>query len=154
MKRLSSVNVCPNVQTTQKQPETKMKTTLDYLNDAKAKLGFTSDNAFAGWLEVSPGGLSNYQSGRRIVDDYAAAKIAQALGIDPLEVIALANMEREKVSERKEFWRKIAKGGVAATIFLAAISGTYSGGIDENAVMNIMLNKECSRWYAIVSDSR
>lgn len=96
-----------------------MKTTLEYLNEAKKALEIESDYKFAKWLNLTHGALSHYQSGRRIIDDYAAARIAEALGIPAIEVIAIANMEREKISEKREFWQKIAAGSMAGkTIFL------------------------------------
>ncbi len=52
-------------------------------------------------------------------------KIANAINRDPLELIALANMEREKNSERKEYWRKIAGTGVATALLFGAFSDDY-----------------------------
>jgi hypothetical protein len=117
-----------------------MKTTIEYLNEAKEALGIESDYGMAKWLKVSTAAMAQYRGGKRTIDDYTAAKLAEALRLNPLEVIAAANMEREKVSERKDFWRKLAQGGMAAAIFLAAISVTYSGGVSANSIMNIMLN--------------
>jgi predicted transcriptional regulator len=93
-----------------------MKTTLDYLNAAKTALGIESDYGMAKWLGVTKQTVSGYKSGSRIIDDYAAARIAEALGKEAIEVIAVANMEREKVSERKEFWRKVASRVLAILI--------------------------------------
>lgn len=90
-----------------------MNTTLEYLNAAKKALSLESDYALAKWMGISRHTMSGYQNGRRVIDDYAAAKIAEALNINALEVIAVANMEREKVSEKREFWRKIAAGSAA-----------------------------------------
>jgi predicted transcriptional regulator len=104
-----------------------MKTTVDYLNEAKTKLGLSSDYQAAKWLGVSTAALARYQKGQRTIDDYAAMKIADALGKQPIEVIALANMERETISERKEFWRKIATAGTAGALIIDVISTDYEG---------------------------
>jgi len=100
-----------------------MKNTVDYLNNAKKKLGIKSDRQLAIWMGVGTPTLSQYQSGKRIIDDYAAAKIAEALNIDEMEVIAVANIEREKTEERRTYWRKVfarhAGTGVAACLVLS-----------------------------------
>jgi len=96
-----------------------MKTTVDYLNEAKQRLGLSSDYQAAKWLGVSTAALARYQSGQRTIDDYAAARIAEALGKEPIEVIAIANMEREKASERREFWKKIATGTKTTALMLS-----------------------------------
>ena len=93
-----------------------MKTTIDYLNEAKKVLGIESDYGIAKFLGISNASTSRYMSGDRIIDDYAASKIAGVLGIDPMMVIAAANAEREKTADRKEYWKNFYErlGGVAA----------------------------------------
>lgn len=113
-----------------------MKSTLDYLNSAKKALGIESDYALAKWLGVTKQAVSSYKLGKSIIDDYAAAKIAEALNINALEVIAVANMEREKVSEKREFWRKIAVGSAALGIAIlladqSVIPNNYDGVMTE-----------------------
>lgn len=104
-----------------------MKTTLDYIKEAKAALGIQSDYALAKWLGITRHAVSGYQTGNRIIDDYTAAKIAEALGIDPLEVIAVANMEREKDEKRQAYWRKIFQHCAAACLCgFIVFSGTYA----------------------------
>lgn len=97
-----------------------MKTTEKYLEAAKKKLGIESDYELAKRLGIQRTAVSNYRTGRSVMDDYTAAKIAQALDINPLTVIATANAEREKVTERRTFWLKIASqgGGVPFCIFM------------------------------------
>jgi hypothetical protein len=95
-----------------------MKTTISYLDDAKEKLGIKSDYGMAKWMSLSRNALSQYRLGKSIIDDYAAAKIASVLEIDPMVLIAAANAEREKDKERQEFWQNFYErlGGVAASI--------------------------------------
>lgn len=101
-----------------------MKNTISYLDDAKKALNIDSDYAMAKWLGCSRMAVSHYRSGKRTIDDYAAVKIAEALHIEPMEIIATANMEREKTDDRKAYWENFYKrlGGVAAS--LAVISVT------------------------------
>ena len=100
-----------------------MKTTINYLNEAKKILGIESDYAMAQFLGVNRSAISGYRTGSRIIDDYAAAKIASAIGIDPMMVIAAANAEREKTEDRKEYWKNFYErlGGMAAGLAFESI---------------------------------
>ena len=84
-----------------------MKSTLEYLDEAKSLLKLESDYAFAKWLDVTRMTVSGYRNGKRTIDDYAASRIAEALGIDQAKMIYLANMEREKCEKRKDYWRRM-----------------------------------------------
>lgn len=99
-----------------------MKLSSDYLQEALEKLGEMPGFRKAETLKISPQALSGYKNGERIMDDYACIVVAEYLGIDPLEIIAAANMEREKTQARKDFWadfrKKIAQlvvGGLVIT---------------------------------------
>jgi len=96
-----------------------MKTTKEYIEEAKRRLEVT-DYRLAKILGVSQGAMSHYATGRRIMDDTTAAKLAGILEIEPIQIIAAANAEREK-GEKKEFWENFYKrlGGIAASIFFA-----------------------------------
>jgi len=100
-----------------------MKGTIELLDEAMKVTGKKSDRQFAVWAEITPASISMYRAGTRIMDDYAAAKIAEALKIDPMIVIAAANAEREK-GERREYWEKISKrlGGIAAGFLFFSIA--------------------------------
>jgi len=100
-----------------------VKKTTEYLEESKKLLGISSDYALAKWLEVTDGAMSHYKTGRRTIDDYTAARIADALGINPMEIIAAANAERaerEKDEKRREYWRKVFASCAAACLLLAA----------------------------------
>ena len=101
-----------------------MKSTIQYLEEAKEKLGLKSDYALAKWMGVTRAAISGYKSGRTTIDDYAAAKIADALGIPDIEVIYAANAERERNEERRDFWQKklVELGGIAASIIFACVT--------------------------------
>lgn len=101
-----------------------MKNTILYLDEAKKKLGFTADNQLASWMGVTRAAISNYRLGKSVIDDYAAAKIAGVLEIDPMVIISAANAEREKDEGRKEFWKNFYErlGGIAAAILVAFVT--------------------------------
>lgn len=81
-----------------------MKKTLDYLDEAKNAKGIKSDNAFALSIGITRASMSSYKLNKTIMDDYTCIQIAGILGINPMEVIAAANYEREKAGDKKEFW--------------------------------------------------
>ncbi|ADJ63855.1 phage protein [Herbaspirillum seropedicae SmR1] len=78
--------------------------TLEYLDEAKNRLGLPSDYALAKALKVSQPTISGYRAGRSRIDDDVALKLANLIGRDPLEVIATANIERAKTPEMKALW--------------------------------------------------
>jgi transcriptional regulator with XRE-family HTH domain len=99
-----------------------MKTTIDYLNDAKSALGAVSDYELANKLEVERASISQWRAKSRIMDNYAASKIADALGIEAIEVIAAANVEKEKDESRRDYWRSVqARTKRAVAGMLAAL---------------------------------
>ena len=93
-----------------------MKTTADYLDDAKTKLKIESDYALAKWLEIHQAKISECRSGKRQLDNYTAARLANLLEINPLEIIATSEMEREKDSDRRGFWEQVRKRGVSSVL--------------------------------------
>jgi len=78
--------------------------TLEYLDAVKTRHHLPSDYALAKRLGVAPQNISSYRSGRRIIDDDMALAIAMELQINPLEVIACANIERAKTPEQVARW--------------------------------------------------
>lgn len=101
-----------------------MKTTIDYINEAMQQLDLQNDFALAKKLNLGSGTITNYRKGKRIVDDYTAAKIAELLRIPAIEVIAAANQEREQDEKKKEFWKKIR-----ATCMIIALTTTNNNQI-------------------------
>lgn len=91
-----------------------MKTVDDYLNEAKDKVG--SDYAVAKTLGVSRQAVSTWRK-RGSLDNENAFKLAQLIGVNPLEVIAAG--EASKNPEKANFWAKW--GAVAAVILSLAV---------------------------------
>lgn len=82
-----------------------MKRSIDYLKDAKEKLGISQDTELANTLKTTPQNINNFMKERSLMDDYHCIKVAQVLGIDPMEIIAAAQEEREKNPEKQRFWQ-------------------------------------------------
>jgi hypothetical protein len=101
-----------------------MKASIEYLDEAKAKVGIESDYGFAKHVGITRGAMSNYRNKVSVMDDYTATKIAEALEINPMVVIAAANAEREKDGEKKDYWQKYWSrlGGMAAAILIAFVT--------------------------------
>ncbi len=97
-----------------------MKTTNDYLDACKSKLGLTSDYQLAKAFEVRQPTISNYRSGRSHFDDSMALKVAGILGLPAAQVMAAAHFERSKAEEERNVWRDIFEkfGGMAAALVL------------------------------------
>lgn len=101
-----------------------MKSTVIYLDLVKQRFSLSTDYKLAKWLGSDTAVISNYRLKKRVIDPYTAARIAEALGIDPMEVIATAEMEREKDEKKRDFWRKLLHKleGTGLCIMLATVS--------------------------------
>lgn len=105
-----------------------MKSTLEYLEEAKNAKGIKSDNAFALSIGITRSSISNLKNNRNVMDDFTCIQIAGILGVNPMEIIAAANYEREKVGERKDFWlnflQQYTRSTAAGVVLLASLTGT------------------------------
>ena len=107
-----------------------MKSTLEYLEEAKTAKGIKSDNAFGLSIGITRASMSSYKMGRTTMDDYTCIQIAGILGINPMEVIAAANYEREKAGDKKEFWlnfmMQYARTTAAAVVLLCTFVSCFT----------------------------
>ncbi|AUH51050.1 hypothetical protein CXB49_09610 [Chromobacterium sp. ATCC 53434] len=127
-----------------------MKLSVDYLNEALAKLGDISQNQKAKKLGVSGPGLSQYLTGKKIMDNFACIMVAKVLDIDGMEVIAAAQMEREKNQTRREFWEDFRRQ-LAAKLGLVGLAVLMMwGGLTPRAeagrvqAERLQIDSECS----------
>lgn len=65
-----------------------MKTTIEFLDELKAKHGGISDYAIAPMLGVTRGAVSKYRVGKDYLGDATAIRVAELLEIDPAIIIA------------------------------------------------------------------
>ena len=81
-----------------------MRTTVEYLDAVKAKLGLPSDYAAAKALRIAHSAISRYRNGKGSFDDEVAFRVAEILDINPLEVIVSARAERAANEEARSRW--------------------------------------------------
>src|SRR3569832_673008 len=81
-----------------------MNTTREYLIEVKKKNNLSSDYALAKLLGTTRSAISFYMKGERIMDDTTCLKVAEALNLNPLEIIARANAERARTDEEAKQW--------------------------------------------------
>lgn len=101
-----------------------MKRSIEYLDEAKVVLGVDSDYALAKALKTTTQAVSNYRTGKTLMDDYHCIRVAQVLGIDPMEIIAAAQEEREKNEDKKAFWQDFrkARGTITGAVLALTIA--------------------------------
>lgn len=97
-----------------------MKTTIEFLDELKARNNGASDYAIAKLLGVTRACTSSYRTGRSYFDDKTAIRVAELLEIDPAQIIACVHYERAKKAEEKAIWKGILErlGGIAAALFI------------------------------------
>lgn len=103
-----------------------------YLDAVKAQLNIESDYQLAKRLEVGNGRIVAMRDGSRPIPIDIAFKIAIALELDPAQVIADLEEQREKNEKRRDFWRSFLSRApmliavLACTLALSfsAISGS------------------------------
>ncbi|WP_163833703.1 helix-turn-helix domain-containing protein [Spartinivicinus ruber] len=86
-----------------------MKWLEDYVDEFKAKLNLPSDYAVAKELNVGRQAISKLRTGSVSIGKEKYLRIAQALKIDPLQVIATAEAQKTKNPELKAQWIRLAK---------------------------------------------
>ncbi|WP_137009793.1 helix-turn-helix domain-containing protein [Aquitalea aquatilis] len=105
-----------------------MKASIEYLKEAKEKLGCETDYQLAKALKTSTTNISRYMSGETLMDDFHCLVVAKSLGIDPMKIIAAAQEEREKNEEKRGVWRDFREArerekGRAIVPVMAALTG-------------------------------
>lgn len=112
-----------------------METSKELLLKCKIQMGIKSDYALAKAMEIDSARIANYMAQTRIPDVYAAMKIAEILGRDPLEIIATIEAESAKSDKRRDFWngfllraRKQAAAALGVIMLVLSFGFTLAGG--------------------------
>ena len=85
-----------------------MKWFEDYIEDLKIHQNLTSDYAVANFLDIPRQSMTKVNNGTPLGKD-KCMRMAQALKIDPMEIIATAEAQKTKNPELKAVWLKLAK---------------------------------------------
>lgn len=83
---------------------------IRYLEAVRARTVTKSDYAIAKALGLTPVAVGHYLHGRRVMDNYACLRVAEALGVPLQEVIAAAEYDREKNEAKRETWTRFLYG--------------------------------------------
>ncbi len=86
----------------------------DYIDMAVAKCG--SIQAVADAIGTQRENLSAAKRGKRGIGAYPATRLAQIVGVEPLEVIAASELVTEKNEERRKFWSPFVEHARAACL--------------------------------------
>lgn len=79
-----------------------------YIDELKEKLEITSDYGIAKHLGIARQSMTKIRNGD-VLNNEMCFRIAKELNRNPLEIIATARAQKEKDSEFKAFWIKVAK---------------------------------------------
>lgn len=93
----------------------------EYFDAAKERLNIESDYALAKALELPNGSIPAMRKGTRNVPLDVAFRIAITLELDPAQVVADLEEQREKNEKRRGFWRSFQS---RAACMAAALSLT------------------------------
>mgnify|MGYP000939425790 CR=1 FL=1 len=96
--------------------------TAEYLDATQKAMGITSDYELARRLEVSKQRISAYRSGKEWPDNYIVMKLAIALNLDPVGVLADLESQKEKRPERAAFWRSFLSRAALLVILACTLA--------------------------------
>lgn len=95
---------------------------VKYLLDLQEKTGL-NDTALGKSLDVTQAAISQYKSGKRIMDGNTCLKVAMQLGIDPLQVVGAAFIDRDEQQGKESPWAVfMTKAAATAAIVALATS--------------------------------
>lgn len=86
-----------------------MKTLENYIDEFKEKLKIESDYQLSKEIKVSRQQISKIRNGETSIGREKCIRIASALKIDPLEMIATIEAQKEKNPDVRAIWIRLAK---------------------------------------------
>lgn len=112
-----------------------MKTTIQLYQEAKAAARCESDYAFAKKFGFSRQLVSKWANGKGGFDDEHAAIIAEILGKEPGEIMALCHAQRAKDDKSRSRWLRVA--ALVAASMMPPAAGASMPFFDHNEVRNM-----------------
>lgn len=90
---------------------------VKYLDDLAKMYDLANDNQIAKFMGWGSGSVPNYRAGRRVMDNEACLAVALKLGIDPLQIIMAADIDRAQKAGQKSLWEVFSmRTATAATL--------------------------------------
>ncbi len=105
-----------------------MKTTADFLDDARAKLGLSSDGQLARYMGWKPQQLTPWRQKRVTFNDETVLRIARVLEIEPYYIAACMKAQQAKTPKARNLWAEIAGKLAACFILAVGLTGTPAPG--------------------------
>lgn len=96
---------------------------VKFLEQVKAQYGLKNDRQLATHLNMTSGTISQYMSGKRIMDDEACLAVALQLDINPLQVIGAACIDRAEKTGQKSLWEVFMSRTAATAAAVLVASG-------------------------------
>ncbi|MGB7480841.1 MAG: helix-turn-helix domain-containing protein [Burkholderiaceae bacterium] len=91
-----------------------------YLEMIREKYELKTDSAIAEKLGISRNAVSQYMTGKRVMDEETCLAVALALEIEPSRVLMAAGIDRAERTGQKSLWEVFSKrASVAATVLMA-----------------------------------
>lgn len=106
---------------------------VKYLEQVKSRYGLKNDLALANHLNWSSGKISQYMTGKRVMDDEACLAVALALDVNPMEIIGAACLDRAEKTGQKSLWEVFMSRSAAAAASLAMATSVNLFLTPENA---------------------
>jgi hypothetical protein len=141
-----------------------MKTTVEFLEEIKAKYGLKSNYALAKKMGQTDTGVARWMHRKGSFSDETCLQVADLLDIDPAYVMACIHAEREKNEKLRALWERIATltTGIAAALVVFHFVpfehfqnglGFVSVGFTDAAsgALYIMSNADPAFWLPIAS---
>lgn len=95
-----------------------MNKTTAYLDRVKVKAGIKTNYALHKLLEVSEQDLSDCYKEKKHADVYICTRVALALGIEPMTVIAEIQEEAARTITKRHFWQSFRTFAAVALVCL------------------------------------
>lgn len=97
-----------------------------YLDDVMKANNLKNDAELARFMEWPTSKISQYRTGKRMMDNEACLAIALRLGIDPIKVIMAADIDRAERAGQKSLWEVFSmRTATAAAVLLALVVNLF-----------------------------
>ncbi|KVD19173.1 Cro/Cl family transcriptional regulator [Burkholderia ubonensis] len=95
-----------------------------YLDAVMELHGLKNDRKLAEYLGIAQNTVSNYRTGKRIMDNETCLRVAEALNMDnPLPVIMAADMDRAEKAGEHSVWERFLPKLAGMTLTAALFTG-------------------------------